>query len=71
MHPRTLPSVPTNDTAKQPTVLLIGIDIEKDKAVSILDADGKTVRSVTVPFSLRRSASLLSSSASGLAAPIP
>ncbi len=58
-----MPSVPTNDTAKQPTVLLIGIDIEKDKAVSILDADGKTVQSVTVPFTLRRSASLVSSSA--------
>lgn len=58
-----MPSVPTNNTAKQPTVLLIGIGIEKDEAVSILDADGKTVQSVTVPFSLRRSASLVSSSA--------
>lgn len=58
-----MPSVPTNNTAKQPTVLLIGIGIEKDEAVSILDADGKTVHSVTVPFSLRRSASLVSSSA--------
>lgn len=58
-----MPSVPTNNTAKQPTVLLIGIGIEKDEAVSILDADGKTVQSVTIPFSLRRSASLVSSSA--------
>lgn len=58
-----MPSVPTNETAKKPTVLLIGIGIEKDEPVSIYDADSKLLDTVTIPFSLRRSASLVSSPA--------
>ena len=54
-----MPSVPTNATAKQPTVLLIGINIVKNETVSIYDADGKLLEAVTIPFSLRRSASLV------------
>ena len=58
-----MPSVPTNKTAKQPTVLLIGINIVKDEPVNICDAGGKLLDTVTIPFSLRRSASLVSSPA--------
>lgn len=54
-----MPSVPTNETAKQPTVLLIGINIVKDEPVNIYDDGGKLLNTVTVPFSLRRSASLV------------
>ena len=58
-----MPSVPTNATAKQPTVLLIGINIVKDEPITISGADGKVIDTVVVPFSLRRSASLVSSPA--------
>ena len=54
-----MPSVPTNDTAKQPTALLIGLNIVKDEPVSIYDGSGKFLDRITIPFSLRRSASLV------------
>ena len=56
-----MPSVPTNKTAKQPTVLLIGVNIVENEPVNIYDAGGKLVNTVTVPFSMKRSASLVSS----------
>lgn len=58
-----MPSVPTNETAKQPTALLIGLDILKDEPVSIFDGKGKLIDTVTLPFSFRRSASLVTSPA--------
>ena len=58
-----MPSVPTNKTAKQPTVLLIGVNIVENEPVNICDAGGKLVDTVTVPFSMKRSASLVSSPA--------
>ena len=58
-----MPSVPTNKTAKQPTVLLIGVNIVENEPVNIYDAGGKLVNTVTVPFSMKRSASLVSSPA--------
>jgi hypothetical protein len=58
-----MPSVPSNENAKQPTVLLIGLNIVKDEPVSIYSADGKLIDTVTVPFSMRRSASLVGSPA--------
>ena len=58
-----MPSVPTDATAKQPTVLLIGVNIVENEPVNIYDAGGKLVDTVTVPFSMRRSASLVSSPA--------
>ena len=58
-----MPSVPTNATAKQPTALLIGLNIVKDEPVTICDANGKCVDTITVPFSMRRSASLVTSPA--------
>ena len=56
-----MPSVPTNETAKQPTALLIGLDIVKDEPVNIFDGTGKLIDTFTIPFTLRRSASLISS----------
>ena len=58
-----MPSVPTNETAKQPTILFIGLDIVKDEPIGIYNASGKLIDTVTVPFSFRRSASLVSSPA--------
>lgn len=55
-----MPSVPTNYTAKQPTVLLIGIDIFENQPIQLYDSKGKLLDTITVPFSLRRSSSLLS-----------
>lgn len=55
-----MPSVPTTYTAKQPTALLIGIDIAENQPVQLYDAKGKLLDTFTMPFSLRRSASLLS-----------
>lgn len=58
-----MPSVPTNATAKQPTVLLIGLNITKEEPVMICDAKGKCLDTITIPFSMRRSASLVTSPA--------
>jgi hypothetical protein len=58
-----MPSVPSNENAKQPTVLLIGINIQQDEPVQIYDADAKLITTVTIPFSLRRSASLVTNPA--------
>ena len=56
-----MPSVPTNKTAKQPTVLLIGLNVVADQPIHIYDGSGKLVDTVTVPFSMKHSASLVSS----------
>ena len=58
-----MPSVPTNENAKQPTALLIGLGIVKDEPVKIYDIENKLIDTITMPFSLRRSASLVSSPA--------
>lgn len=58
-----MPSVPTNENAKQPTALLIGLGIEKDEPINIYDAHNMLLDTVTIPFSLRRSASLVSTPA--------
>ena len=54
-----MPSVPTQDTAKQPTALIIGINIVKDEPVQIYDNKGKLLDTLTVPFTLRRSSSII------------
>ena len=56
-----MPSVPTNYTSKQPSALLIGINIVKEEPVYLYDSKNKLLETITVPFSLRRSASLVSS----------
>jgi hypothetical protein len=58
-----MPSVPTNETAKQPTVLITGVNIVKDEPVYINDEKGKPLFTVTIPFSLRGSATLISNPA--------
>ena len=58
-----MPSVPTNENAKQPTALLIGLGIVKDEPIYIYDANNKLLETITIPFSLRRSASLVSNPA--------
>ena len=58
-----LPSVPTNKTAKQPTAVLVGLNIVKDEPIIICDTSGKVIDTVTIPFSFNRSASLVSSPA--------
>lgn len=58
-----MPSVPTNKTSKQPSALLIGINIVKEQPVYLYDSKNKLLETITVPFSLRRSASLISSAA--------
>ena len=58
-----MPSVPTNKTSKQPSALLIGINIVKEEPVYLYDGNNKLLETITVPFSLRRSASLISSAA--------
>lgn len=57
------PSVPSNETAKQPTVLFGSINIVEDEPIQIFNAKGKLIDTVTIPFSLRRSSSLVSSPA--------
>lgn len=58
-----MPSVPTTYTAKQPTALLIGIDIAENQPIQLYDNQGKLLDTITVPFSLQRSSSLLSNEA--------
>lgn len=58
-----MPSVPSNEDAKQPTVVLIGLNIVKNEPVYIYDGSNKLIDTVTIPFSLRRSASLVSNPA--------
>lgn len=54
------PSVPTNETASQPTVLLTGLNVVKDEPINIYDGEGKLIDGVTIPFSIRQSASIVS-----------
>ncbi len=64
-----MPSVPTNETAQQPTALLIGLNIQKGQPVSLYKANakgkatGKPLFSYTVPFDFQRSASIISHAA--------
>ena len=57
-----MPSVPSNAHAKQPTVLLIGLDVVKNEPISIYEGN-KLLDTVTIPFSLKRSASLVTNAA--------
>ena len=58
-----MPSVPTNKTSKQPSALLLNINIVKEQPIYLYDSKNKLLETITVPFSLRRSASLISSAA--------
>ena len=58
-----MPSVPTKETAKKPTVLLTGLNVVKDEPIYINDESGKTIFTVTIPFSLRGSGTLVANPA--------
>ncbi|MDE7118314.1 MAG: hypothetical protein K2O61_06705, partial [Bacteroidaceae bacterium] len=51
----------TQDTAVQPTALLIGINIVKDEPILLTDSTGKLIDTFTVPFDLRNSSSIITS----------
>ena len=55
-----MPSVPTNETAQQATALLIGLNVQADEPILVFDSEGKQLESITTPFSLQRSSSLIS-----------
>ena len=55
-----MPSVPTNETALQATALLIGLNVQKDEPILVFDSEGNQLESITTPFSLQRSSSLIS-----------
>jgi len=56
-----MPSVPTNATATQPTVLLIGTEIVEGEQVTLLDSDNNELLSFKAPFNFNRSSSLVTS----------
>lgn len=53
-----MPSVPTAKTAKQPTVLFVGMNIIKGKDIVLKDAKGKELFKTAAPFSFNNSSSL-------------
>lgn len=61
-----MPSVPTNATAKQPTLLLLNLNITKNEAIEFFESDakgnaiGSALYSVNVPFNFNNSASIVS-----------
>ncbi|MBQ9641139.1 MAG: carbohydrate-binding domain-containing protein [Bacteroidaceae bacterium] len=60
-----MPSVPTTETALQPTVLLTGLDIQKDQPITLHETNkkgqptGQPLFSYTVPFDFQSSSSLI------------
>ena len=60
-----MPSVPTNETAKQPTVLVTGLNIGKNEEIKIYESDGKgnskgdAIYRLTAPFTFKNSSSLI------------
>jgi len=54
-----MPSVPTAETAKQPTALIVGLDITEGKPVQMLDDKGTVLYEFAAPFSFQRSSSLV------------
>lgn len=60
-----MPSVPTNKTATQPTLLLVGINIVKNEKIAFYESDdkgntkGEPIFDVTIPFSFNNSSSLV------------
>ncbi len=53
-----MPSVPTQQTAQQPTLLFVGLNLFKGDKVEIMEGD-KALLSLDVPFSFRNSASII------------
>ena len=55
-----MPSVPTSETAHQPTLLLVGLDLQRDDELTLME-EGRAILRMTVPFTFRGSNTLLSS----------
>ena len=55
-----MPSVPTEETAKQATVLFIGLNFSEGQQVKVTDKAGKTLIDFKAPFDFQRSSSLVS-----------
>lgn len=55
-----MPSVPTEETAKQATALFIGVNFSKGEQVKVTDKAGKTLIDFKAPFDFQRSSSLVS-----------
>lgn len=53
-----MPSVPSEQTAKQPTVLLVGLHLMKNEVLLVKEGK-KTIGKMNIPFSFRNSSSLL------------
>lgn len=53
-----MPSVPTAKTAKQPTALIIGLNLQKGKPVVVKNNKGKEIFSTQAPFSFNNSSSI-------------
>ncbi len=53
-----MPSVPTEETAKQPTALLIGINLAKGETLEIYEGE-KPIATITMPFTFIGSSSIL------------
>ena len=56
-----MPSVPTQESAEQPTALLLGINIVKDELIQVLDSKNQVINTLTVPFALQNSSSVITS----------
>lgn len=56
-----MPSVPTQESAEQPTALLLGINIVKDEPIQVLDSKNQVINTLTVPFALHNSSSVITS----------
>lgn len=54
-----MPSVPTVETAKQPTALLVGMNVVKGKNITLKDARDKVLFTTSAPFSYNNSSSIL------------
>ncbi len=58
-----MPSVPTQDTAEQPTALLIGLQLKEREPVRLTDSEGQVLCEFAAPFDFQHSSSLISSPA--------
>lgn len=56
-----MPSIPTEESAKQPTVLFCGLSFDEGSKVEITNASGDVLLTMNAPFSFKNSSSLVTS----------
>ena len=54
-----IPSMPTEETAKQPVALLVGLNVTEGEAVEVCDEQGHQFFSFKAPFNFQRSSSII------------